>query len=162
MSTTDRLAKEARKVIVERPDMVPRDFDLSSLRKGYSVVWQSICIPFLCLKKSELPMVTWLEIPERQSAGICSLTKIGFWWLEWMLIGANPPDPTASGDCWMGHWSAPPINNPILGSPVVPVNFFPVTPLRRIKMPSQVKIIKKWMSQGWGSGKQMLEPGKQD
>ena len=28
-------------------------------------------------------------------------------------------------------------------SPVVPVNFFPVTPLRRIKMPSQVKIIKK-------------------
>ena len=40
--------------------------------------------------------------------------------------------------------------------------FFPVTPLRRIKMPSQVKIIKKWMSQGWGSGKQMLEPGKQD
>ena len=47
-------------------------------------------------------------------------------------------------------------------SPVVPVIFFPVTPLRRIKMPSQVKIIKKWMSQGWGSGKQMLEPGKQD
>jgi len=29
-------------------------------------------------------------------------------------------------------------------------------------MPSQVKIIKKWMLQGWGSGKQMLEPGKQD
>ena len=48
------------------------------------------------------------------------------------------------------------------GAPVVPVKFFPVTPLRRIKMPSQVKIIKKWMSQGWGSGKQMLEPGKQD
>ena len=47
-------------------------------------------------------------------------------------------------------------------SPVVPVIFFPVTPLWRIKMPSQVKIIKKWMSQGWGSGKQMLEPGKQD
>ena len=47
-------------------------------------------------------------------------------------------------------------------SSVLPVIFFPVTPLRRIKMPSQVKIIKKWMSQGWGSGKQMLEPGKQD
>ena len=41
-------------------------------------------------------------------------------------------------------------------------NFFPVTPVRKLKMPSQVKIIPKWMLQGWGSGKQMLEPGKQD
>ena len=47
-------------------------------------------------------------------------------------------------------------------SPVVPVIFFPVTPVRKLKMPSQVKIIPKWMLQGWGSGKQMLEPGKQD
>ena len=40
--------------------------------------------------------------------------------------------------------------------------FFPVGPVRKLKMPSQEKIIPAWMLQGWGSGKQMLEPGKQD
>ena len=56
--------------------------------------------------------------PRETISGHLQPHKIGFWWLEWMLIGANPPDPTASGDCWMGHWSAPPINNPILGDPI--------------------------------------------
>jgi len=40
--------------------------------------------------------------------------------------------------------------------------FFLVGPVRKLKMPSQEKIIPAWMLQGWGSGKQMLEPGKQD
>ena len=47
-------------------------------------------------------------------------------------------------------------------APVGPDFFFPVGPVRKLKMPSQEKNIPAWMLQGWGSGKQMLEPGKQD
>ena len=54
-------------------------------------------------------------------------------------------------------WWAP---QSTVGAPVGLDNFFPVGAVPKLKMPSQETIIPPWMLQGWGSGKQMLEPGK--